>query len=165
LKGVADRAGNWEVHNYALGSARSVKNIQIGELTVFSSLLEQTTVAQELCSMARVIRQEAVEIKRLDDIFPSFQGGRVFLKIDAQGFEREILEGAPASLKQILGLQAEIPLMHLYQGVWSLQEALEYMRERQFILCKVEPTNYDLKDMSMVELDCIFRRMDWRDQR
>jgi FkbM family methyltransferase len=166
LKGLADRDGNWEAHNYALGSARLVKNIQISERTEFSSLLEQTPVAQDFDPRARVIRQESVEVKRLDDIFPQIQGGRVFLKIDAQGFEREILEGAPATLKQVLGVQAELPLMHLYQGVWSLSEALEYMRQRQFILCQVEPTNYDTKDrVSMVELDCIFRRMDPRDQR
>jgi len=165
LKGVADRDGNWEVHNYALGSALSVRTMRISQDTVFSSLLEQTPAAQEFDPRARVLRQESVEIKRLDDVLPSFHGGRVFLKIDAQGFEREILDGAAASLGQILGIQAELPLLHLYRGVWSLPDALEYLRQRDFVLSQVQPTNYDTKDrVSMVELDCIFRRMDPRDR-
>lgn len=164
LKAVADRDGNWEAHNYAFGSASAVKNIQISENTEFSSLLDQTPAAQEFDPRAQVIRQEPVEVKRLDDEFASLRADRVFLKIDAQGYEWEILEGAPATLKLILGIQVELPLTHLYKGVWSLTEALEYLLQRGFILAQVRPVNYDNKDwVSMVEIDCMFRRLESKD--
>jgi Methyltransferase FkbM domain len=100
-----------------------------------------------------------VEVQRLDDIFSRFKGRRVFLKIDTQGFEREVLEGAQESLKEIFGVQAELPIVHLYRGVWSLPEALAYMSKRGFVLGQVRPTNFDSEErVTLIELDCIFRR-------
>jgi Methyltransferase FkbM domain len=100
-----------------------------------------------------------VEVQRLDDIFSRFKGRRVFLKIDTQGFEREVLEGAQESLKEIVGVQAELPIVHLYRGVWSLPEALAYMSKRGFVLGQVRPTNFDSEErVTLLELDCIFRR-------
>ena len=100
-----------------------------------------------------------LEVQRLDDIFARFKGRRVFLKIDTQGFEREVLEGARESLKEIFGVQAELPVVHLYRGVWSLPEALDYMSKRGFVLGQVRPTNFDTEErVTVIELDCIFRR-------
>lgn len=159
LKSAADRDGNWEVHNCALGSSPSTKPINVSESAVFSSFLDQTTAAQQFDASAKVLREEQVEVSRLDDLFSQFSGHRVFLKIDTQGFEREVLDGARESLKEIAGVQAELPIVHLYHGVWSLPEALDYMSQRGFVLGQVRPTNFDREErVSVLELDCIFRR-------
>ncbi len=69
-----------------------------------------------------------------------------------------MLDGAAESLKEVLGIHAELPVKHLYENVWSLSEALDYLAERHFVLCQVQPTNYDVVDrMAAIELDCIFR--------
>lgn len=124
LKGVAERDGNWEVHNLALGAARAAATIKVSENSVFSSLRAQTTDAARFDPAARVLREERVAVERLDDLFDRFRDRRVFLKIDTQGFERDVLDGASKSLDRILGVQAELPVRHLYEAVWSLPEAL-----------------------------------------
>jgi FkbM family methyltransferase len=160
LKSVADRDGNWEVHNCALGSSSSIQPINVSESAVFSSFLDQTTAAQQFDASAKVIREEQVEVRQLDDLFSQFSGHRVFLKIDTQGFERAVLDGARKSLKEIVGVQAELPIVHLYHGVWSFPEALDYMNQRGFVLGQVRPTNFDREEgVSLLELDCLFRRM------
>lgn len=161
LKSVADRDGNWTVHHTALGHTRGLQKIKISESSVFSSLLEQTSAAQRYDLAARVLREETIDVDLLDNLSAEFRSSRVFLKIDTQGFEREVLSGATESLGGILGIQAELPIMHLYKGVWSFSEALDYFSERGFILSQVCPANYDKEDeASLLELDCIFRRND-----
>lgn len=124
LKSVADSDGAWETHNLALGSAPARTSIKVSESTDFSSLLEQTPEARRFDRSSKVLREDIVEVQRLDDIFSQFKGRRVFLKIDTQGFEREVLEGAQELLKEIFGVQAELPIVHLYPGIWSFPEAL-----------------------------------------
>jgi FkbM family methyltransferase len=159
LKSVADSDDAWEAHNFALGSTPARTSIKVSESTDFSSLLEQTPEARRFDRSSKVLREEIVEVQRLDDIFSRFKGRRVFLKIDTQGFEREVLEGAQESLKEIFGVQAELPIVHLYRGVWSLPEALAYMSKRGFVLGQVRPTNFDSEErVTLIELDCIFRR-------
>lgn len=160
LQGVAARDGNWTAHHHALGAERGSSIIKVTENSVFSSLLAQTAEAQRFEPTARVLREETVQIERLDDLFERFRGRRVFLKIDTQGFERAVLDGATEALKEILGISAELPVMHLYEGVWSLSESLDYFTQRGFVLSQTTPTGYDTNDrVSVVELDCVFRRI------
>lgn len=69
LKRVADRDGNWEAQNFALGSASAPMLIKISESTIYSSMLDQTPEAQRYDRSAKIQREENVEVRRLDDIF------------------------------------------------------------------------------------------------
>jgi hypothetical protein len=54
----------------------------------------------------------------------------------------------------------ELPIVHLYEGTWKLHEAIAYMSERGFEISNIMPVNYDQTDTaSLVEADCIFRRL------
>jgi FkbM family methyltransferase len=159
LKSVAGADGHWEAYNYALGATPAQSPIRVSEATVYSSMLDQTSGAKQFDQSSKVVREEIVEIKRLDDIFASFKGHNIFLKIDTQGFEQEVLNGAQLSLKGILCVQMELPIVHLYQGVWSLPEALIYMSKRGFIVAQVRPINFENPEqVALLEIDCVFRR-------
>jgi len=159
LKSKADVDGNWEAHNFALGSAPVRTPIKVSENTVFNSMLEQTEVARRFDDSARVLREEIVEVRRLDDIFSRFRGRRVFLKIVTQGFEREVLKGAHESLKEIMGVELILPIAQLYRGNWSLPEAFAYMSERGFVLGQTGQESFEGADkVTLLELYCIFRR-------
>lgn len=161
LRQVAASDGRWRAVNLALGATSSTAVINVSDDSRFSSLLKQTPEAKQFDAAAEVVRVETIRVERLDDIFHQFGGNNVFLKIDAQGFEREVLEGASDSLRHVLGVQLELPIRHFYERTWSLPEALAYMERKSFRLSQVRPTNYDANDPpSAVELDCVFRRMD-----
>ena len=87
------------------------------------------------------MRQETIKVVRLDDLF-DHSGERILLKIDTQGFEREVLDGATGSLKSIDGVLLELPVVHLYQGTWGLEEAFGYMNDRGFMLSQITPVNF-----------------------
>jgi hypothetical protein len=55
---------------------------------------------------------------RLDDVAPGYLGSatRPYLKIDVQGFEHKVLEGAPRLIEKCVGVQCELSLLPIYEG-------------------------------------------------
>jgi hypothetical protein len=58
-------------------------------------------------------------VRRLDTFFDDIQKQvrepRIFLKIDTQGFDLEVLRGVSANIGKILGLQSEISALFDFQ--------------------------------------------------
>jgi hypothetical protein len=56
-----------------------------------------------------------VAVHRLDNVLPGLLNGielpRIFLKMDTQGFDGHIMEGAGNYLEKILGLQSEVSVV------------------------------------------------------
>jgi FkbM family methyltransferase len=159
LKALAARDGNWQAHRLALGATAGRTLINVSRKRDYSSILDHSRTALHFEPAADVVCQEEITIARLDDFFAPFHDRTVFLKIDTQGYERPVLEGAREALTQIVGVQLELPLVHLYKDTWSLADALVYMREKGFVLAQLTPVNWLKEDpVSAVEIDGIFRR-------
>ena len=159
LKAVAERDGNWQTHNFALGAVPGRAVLNVSRRSEFSSILEQSPAALRFDATAAVQRQEEVTVACLDDLFAPFRDQIVFLKIDTQGYERPILEGAREVLSQVVGVQLELPLVHLYKETWSLTDALIYMEDAGFVLAQLVPVNCLRDDpVSAIEIDGVFRR-------
>lgn len=150
----------WIGHNLALGARSSREVINVSEATVFSSILSQNECATRYYPKARVDRTESIDVRSFDDMFEGRVGRRAFLKIDTQGFERQVLEGAKRSLTQFHGLQLELPIEHLYDDEWNLPSALAFMANAGFVPAQMHPTNYITGDpQCWTEVDCIFKRV------
>ena len=95
----------------------------------------------------------------LDSLFPDLvtDGDRVLLKLDVQGYERSVLEGAGVSLPRIQAAQLELSLVSLYDGEALFHEMLEIMRGHGFTLMSVEPTMVD-QTGQMLQIDGYFGR-------
>lgn len=159
LKEKARSDRRWDVRNLALGEKSGYATINVSERSVFSSLLPQTSAARNADEFSAVTRSEQVDVARLDEIFDSFRDRNVFLKIDTQGYERPVLEGAARILTYLKGIRLELPIVHLYQRTWHLDEAIGYMRARRFFLSQITPVGFHWEDRaSLLEVDCVFRR-------
>jgi FkbM family methyltransferase len=159
-KAMAD--GDWTVNNFALGAAAEQATINVSEASVFSSILPSRTAAAGFNDTAAVTRTETIEVRRLDDVFPALSGN-VLLKIDTQGYERQVLEGGARSLAKVNGVLMELPIIHLYEGTWRFHEAVAFMDAAGFVPAQIHPVNYHSADgVSLVEVDCLFRPRDNR---
>ena len=133
--------------------------IDVTEDSVFSSVVPQTSEARSFGKSARVARTESIEIFALDDVFAELKGENTFLKVDTQGFEEAVLRGAAGALPAICGLQLELPIRKLYEGTWSLPEALQKIDEYGFAVAQMRPSSFPPNDPSCwTEIDCILRR-------
>ncbi len=159
-KAQADR--NWEVNNCALGTESGTATINVSDSSTYSSILAMKDVATRHDPAAVSRRQEAIQIRMLDEFLNAFSGNAL-LKIDTQGYEKQVLEGGRRVLSAVKGVLMELPVIHLYQGTWHLHEAIDYMKQSGFVPAQIYPVNYHLNDpQSLLEVDCLFRPFDKR---
>jgi FkbM family methyltransferase len=158
LARAAAKDALWSASNCAVGAAEGSAEINVSDFTVFSSIRASTTLSTAFDSKSAVVRKETVKVITLDSVDTS-TAGAVFLKIDTQGYEREVLTGAKATLARCVGLQLELPVEHLYEDVWSFNEALQYVDALGFVPAQFRMVNPLHDDKAAgIEFDCIFRR-------
>jgi hypothetical protein len=90
---------------------------------------------------------------------PELPSDRVFLKLDTQGWDLQVVAGAAQSLGRILGLQTELSVKPIYEGITRWQEALARMTGLGFELTGLFPVTRDRR-FRVVELDCVMARPD-----
>jgi FkbM family methyltransferase len=147
----------WEVHHCGLGATSGSAKLHVSELSVFSSILDMTSAAGLHDSRMAVDHVEEIPIRTLDEV-ASGLSGRIFLKIDTQGYERQVIEGGPQTIRRSLGILMELPIIHVYEGEWQFHEALKFMEEMGFVPAQIQPVGFHGKDkVAAVEFDCLFR--------
>jgi hypothetical protein len=97
----------------------------------------------------------------LDSLWPELLGNKqekVFLKMDVQGYEKNVLAGAVQSLPKIDGIQLEVALVELYAGETLVDEMWPMIRSMGFSLHHIIPGFQDRESGRLLEMDCIFIR-------
>jgi len=153
---------HWRIYNFALGSTDQVQDLHITRKNVFSSfLLPNRYSSERFRESAAVTGTEKVSVKKLDDVFSGIvpvTNPRVFLKLDTQGYDLEVLKGAHDSMSFIQGLQSEISCKPIYSGMPTHLESLKFIDELGYEITDIYPLGHDKQDMSLLEFDCIFRK-------
>ena len=152
----------WEVApRIALGNENGEIMINISDNSESSSVLEILDSHVESASNSTYISSEKVKLCRLDNIAQKYfknNNNLVFLKIDVQGFEKQVLEGASQILSKIHGIQLEMSLVPLYKNQPLYQEIIELMKELGYELHAVLPGFTDFKSGRLLQMDGIFFR-------
>lgn len=154
----------WTVLNYALGAEQSELTINVPKADDFSSFLDVTTSAKEIWSdVFTSVDKETVQVECLDDVFPGIEEDlagchNIFLKMDTQGYDLEVLKGAREVIKRIRGLQSEISMIPIYQGMPDYIESLTLFRQKGFELTGLYPVSRNKDNLLVVEMDCVMRR-------
>jgi hypothetical protein len=135
--------------------------INISANSVSSTLLNMLDTHIEGAPESKIIGKERVQVFPLDEIAPSLmkESKNIFLKIDVQGFEQEVLKGAKNMLEKAKGVEMEISLVPLYKDQkWLLAEILEYMTNNGFTLVSIVPAFTDHKTGKVLQCNGIFFR-------
>lgn len=150
----------WDVFQIGLGDTNAHVQLNVSANSQSSSLLPMTTTHLDAAPESRVTGTEQVMIRRLDDVIDDYVApeSRLYLKIDAQGYERKILEGLGPSHRRVLGAQLEMSLVRLYDGEDLLSQLLDYMSALGFVLMSVEPGFSDTRTGQLLQLDGVFYR-------
>lgn len=149
---------NWEIHHSSLGERDGKTTINISKNSVSSSLLNNLPELTQSAPNASFIKKEEIDIKKLDSVFNSLniQNNNIYLKIDTQGYESQVLEGAKESLKNISGIQLEMALIPSYEGAVTFQEMTSKLNGFGFKLATIESGFYDKISGKLMEVDGIF---------
>jgi len=136
LKANARPHANWQVLPIALGSENKTAAINVAGNLQSSSFLPMLSRHQEASPKSGYVTHHDVEVRRLDDLFDQLctPADRVYLKLDAQGFEREVLAGATDNLEKVLCVQTEMSIEPLYDGEATWLEMIDYLEQNGFRL-------------------------------
>lgn len=160
LERAAAGDDTWSCENVALGAEDGSAQINVAGNAYSSSLLPMLPRHLASAPKSRYVGTETVQVRRLDGLFPRHcsAADRVFLKIDAQGYERHILLGARDSLAAIRLVQVEASLVPLYEGETLLCDMIAFMGERSFAPVSLEPGFADAATGQLLQTDVIFAR-------
>lgn len=160
LSSVAARDPKWSVRQSALGSEAGRSVINIAANSDSSSLLPMATAHTEAAPENGIIGQQAVTVERLDDVLDEIAGAsdRIFLKIDAQGFEGEVIAGGRRTLERCRGLQLELSFVPLYQGGLLVNDAVALAYSAGFSMVGIEQ-GWAAPSGQMLQADGVFFRI------
>lgn len=157
---------NWTAYNYALGASEGTLNINVTSSSDFSSFLKPNEFAREVRpSESEINHVEEVTVKCLDNIFTEIishigiDSPRIFLKMDTQGYDHEVIKGTKNILTNMLGLQSELSVIPIYDNMPTYIESLTLYRNYNFEITAVYPISRDDKSLQLIEMDCILSKV------
>jgi FkbM family methyltransferase len=152
---------HWRACSFALGNQDAQLPIRVAQGTDFSSFLKPNAFGSEQFPQSASTRTEIVWVRRLDSVLGEYVGGipepRIFLKIDAQGYDLQVLEGAAGCLNCILAMQTEISVLPIYEGAPDYHTALGQMKRFGFDIAGLFPVSQD-QAFRVIEFDCVMVR-------
>lgn len=123
-------------HEVAVGAVLGRAVLHVTQSSDFSSLLIPNTTLIEAHysnNPAKIIAEQMVEVTTLDKIVPLSKEIDL-LKIDVQGVEREVLQGASLTLKRTAAILLEVNLRSHYDGDQTFGSLYSVLEARGFEL-------------------------------
>jgi FkbM family methyltransferase len=160
LAGRAARDGKWEAVNAALGAEPGQAVLNVAGNSWSSSLRPMLDVHLAAAPESRYVGTETVRVDTLDAVFARHvrPDDRVWLKIDTQGYERDVLSGAAESLPRIETVEVEMSPMGLYEGEALFTEMFDWLVARGLDCVHLQPGLVDPADERLLSLDGCFHR-------
>jgi FkbM family methyltransferase len=145
---------------YAFGQIAETRTLYITREPGRSSLLfpECPSVIKKGREDWSVEQEISVQVVRLDEAWSRFASSPpAFIKVDVQGFELEVLNGAGKLFDdEILCVELEASLVPFYKGQPPLQTVFNFMFKNKFDLVKIKPQG--LFDNGIIEFNVFFIR-------
>lgn len=152
----------WQVHSRcAVGDHLGEIELNISGNSVSSSILPMLTAHSNASPTSTYLGRETAPLTTVDNaVLPYFEGAKApFLKIDTQGYEWYVLDGALATLPKVRGIQVELSLVPLYEGQHLWRECIERLEAAGFVLWALQPVFIDPANGRTLQWDGLFFRL------
>lgn len=158
LKNHAKNDKKWQVYNCAIGNEDGSTFINVAGNSVSSSINNMQDSHLKAAPESSYIGKEKISINKLDSLIGSLynEDDRIILKIDTQGFEKNVVDGAEKFLEKVILLQLEMSLISLYENEMLFNEMIEYLKKRNFQIVSLENGFFDKQTGRLFQVDGIF---------
>jgi FkbM family methyltransferase len=150
----------WRALNLALGATDTTSEINIAGNSQSSSFFDMLPAHLQAATISKYVGKERVTVRRLDSLFSEICSAddRILLKIDTQGYEKNVLDGANNSLPHIRMVQLEMSLTPLYQNELLFDELHTFLKSKGLMLVSLEPGFADCRTGQLLQVDGIYQR-------
>ena len=152
---------NWLVHEQAaIGDHNGFIDINISKNSVSSSILPMLSSHSDAEVNSVYIGSERTPIITLDSVADAYlnDSSNCFIKIDTQGYESQVLDGAINTLKKSKGILCELSLVPLYEGQHLWKEIIERFEKEGFVLWSLQKAFTDKRNGRTLQMDAVFLR-------
>ena len=157
---ISQKDSLWQIApRMALGNSNQETQINVAANSQSSSLLPMLDSHLSASPGSEYIGSEKILLNRLDHVIDNFVNIKeqtTFLKIDVQGYEKQVLEGAQGILSDIKGIQLELSLVNLYEGEPLLKDMLHHLENMGYSLQWLKSTFSDKETGQIFQIDGVF---------
>jgi FkbM family methyltransferase len=156
LTRATNRDSKWTAVQAALGSTSEIAFLNVSANSVSSSMLRVSSRHRQAERASERIASERVPVLPLDGQLSQFgDKSRIWLKLDVQGYEGEVLKGATHTLPRCRVIQCEASLQALYEGGIDYLDLLRIVRDEGFTMVWIEPGFIDQESGELLQFDFI----------
>lgn len=160
LQAAAQSDPGWQTFHMALGNRSERASIGVSKNLQSSSILPVTDHYVQVYYRNAYTHHEETAVERLDAMLPELArpGDTIHLKLDTQGYERFVIEGAEGVLDSIASVQMEVAVTPMYEGEMVMHEAIALMHSKGYLLIDVDHAFKDPRSGEATHFDLLFRR-------
>jgi hypothetical protein len=104
-------------------------------------------------------------VRRLDAVFPDLNLDlstlAIYLKMDTQGYDKNVVQGSVGVLGYICAIQSELPAIKHYMDQPDMLETLAYCHSLGYAPTGFFPVNHERDGITVMEWDCVLARSCW----
>jgi FkbM family methyltransferase len=151
----------WTVVNSACGARKQTTTINVAQNSYSSSLLPILDRHVQNAKDSKYVSQEEISVCSLDEeVLSSLTANdKVWLKIDTQGYEAEVLKGAAGLMTRVSAVECELSILPLYDGQPLIDEMIRLLYENGLRLVDIAPGFCEDDTGYALQIDGIFLRM------
>jgi len=150
----------WHVFNLALSDFDGMASFNIMAADQFSSLKKPAQQQDAVFADRNLVtRTVEMQCRRIDGLLPELRATygfkRPFLKMDTQGHDLSVCEGAALALQEMAGVQTELGVRPIYEGGTGYRAMIDWLGDRNFLPSAFFANNKGHFPL-LVEMDGIF---------
>lgn len=161
LRSAATHDPAWDIVRSGVGAEAGQLTLNISGNSVSSSMLPMLARHADSAPESRFIGTEIVPIEPLDVLAKEAiaNAEHPFLKVDTQGYEVAVLDGATETLAQVIGVELEMSMVPLYEGQILMPETIDRMESAGFRLAGLNSGFWDRTTGETLQVDGTFLRL------
>ena len=148
----------WKIYEKCGLGQNGLKKINISKNSVSSSFLEMENLHIDKNPESKFIKKEEVKIISLSEVFNKEKNSfkKNFLKIDTQGYEKEVLDSGENILDNFIGISCEISVQPLYKNEAKFLDIINYLNTKGFEIYSVHNSYYEIDYGQTFSVDIVF---------
>ena len=160
LQRLTSMDSRWSCHNIALGDVSGTATINISANSYSSSLLPVSERSLRIEPSIAYIGKQDVSVRRLDELLEGISrpDDSIYLKVDTQGYEMNVLKGALGIIGRFALIQLETSFFPVYQSEALIGDAIKFLDYLGYRPVAIEPDWEDPKTGEVLQADVIFAR-------
>lgn len=157
LKARSAADPTWFVRNQAVGAEPGLLELNIAGNSFSSSVLPMAATHLEAAPESAYVGTISVPTTTIGSFVDEtgVDPSRALLKVDTQGFEMPVLEGAGGALNSFAGIQVEMSFVPLYEGQTLFDDLRAFIESAGFELFSLEP-GIAAPDGRLLQVDGLF---------